>query len=102
MTGIALGAAIKGKRPIMVHMRVDFALLAIEPIVNQAAQMALHVWWKNASSACHTHDNWTGLGAGTPTFSVTSGVVCPYPRIEGGHAFKASRCKGDAYFSSER
>lgn len=38
MTGIALGAAISGKRPIMVHMRVDFAMLAIEPIVNQAAK----------------------------------------------------------------
>lgn len=38
MTGIALGAAVQGKRPIMVHMRVDFALLAIEPIVNQAAK----------------------------------------------------------------
>ena len=38
MTGIALGAALQGKRPIMVHMRVDFALLAIEPIVNQAAK----------------------------------------------------------------
>ncbi len=38
MTGVALGAAARGKRPIMVHMRVDFALLAIEPIVNQAAK----------------------------------------------------------------
>lgn len=38
MTGVALGAAIQGKRPIMVHMRVDFALLSIEPIVNQAAK----------------------------------------------------------------
>jgi len=38
MTGIALGAATAGKRVIMVHMRVDFALLSIEPIVNQAAK----------------------------------------------------------------
>lgn len=38
MTGVALGAAVQGKRPIMVHMRVDFALLSIEPIVNQAAK----------------------------------------------------------------
>ena len=38
MAGVALGAAIQGKRPIMVHMRVDFALLSIEPIVNQAAK----------------------------------------------------------------
>lgn len=38
MTGIALGAASVGKRPIVVHMRVDFAVLAMEPLVNQAAK----------------------------------------------------------------
>ena len=38
MTGVALGAATRGKRPIMVHMRVDFAVLSLEPIVNQAAK----------------------------------------------------------------
>lgn len=38
MTGIALGAATRGKRPIIVHMRVDFAVLSLEPIVNQAAK----------------------------------------------------------------
>ena len=38
MTGIAIGAATSGKRVIMVHMRVDFALLSIEPLVNQAAK----------------------------------------------------------------
>lgn len=38
MTGVALGAAIRGKRPVMVHMRVDFALLSMETIVNQAAK----------------------------------------------------------------
>ena len=38
MTGVMLGAATRGKRPIMVHMRVDFAVLSLEPIVNQAAK----------------------------------------------------------------
>lgn len=38
MTGIALGAATRGKRPMIVHMRVDFAVLSLEPIVNQAAK----------------------------------------------------------------
>jgi pyruvate dehydrogenase E1 component beta subunit len=38
MTGVALGTALLGKRPIMVHMRVDFAVLAMEPLVNQAAK----------------------------------------------------------------
>jgi pyruvate dehydrogenase E1 component beta subunit len=38
MTGVALGASVLGKRPILVHMRVDFAVLSMEPIVNQAAK----------------------------------------------------------------
>ncbi len=37
-TGAALGAALGGYRPIVVHPRVDFMLLAIDPIVNQAAK----------------------------------------------------------------
>jgi acetoin:2,6-dichlorophenolindophenol oxidoreductase subunit beta len=38
MTGIAIGSAIAGMRPIMTHHRVEFALLAMEPLVNQAAK----------------------------------------------------------------
>ncbi|MDP3920158.1 MAG: alpha-ketoacid dehydrogenase subunit beta [Candidatus Omnitrophota bacterium] len=38
MTGVALGSAIAGMRPVMVHQRLDFALLAVEQIVNQAAK----------------------------------------------------------------
>lgn len=38
VTGIALGAAIAGMRPVLVHQRVDFAVLSMEPIVNQAAK----------------------------------------------------------------
>lgn len=37
MTGVAIGSALAGTRPIMTHQRVDFALLAMEQIVNQAA-----------------------------------------------------------------
>ncbi len=36
-TGAAVGAAIAGMRPIVFHPRMDFMLLAIDPIVNQAA-----------------------------------------------------------------
>ena len=38
MTGIAIGSAIMGMRPVMVHQRLDFALLAMEQIVNNAAK----------------------------------------------------------------
>lgn len=37
VTGIAIGAAISGMRPILTHQRVDFALVAMEQMVNQAA-----------------------------------------------------------------
>ena len=38
VTGIALGAAIKGLRPILTHQRVEFALLSMEQIVNQLSK----------------------------------------------------------------
>ncbi|HEX5444984.1 MAG TPA: transketolase C-terminal domain-containing protein [Pirellulales bacterium] len=38
MSGVVLGSALAGMRPIMVHQRIDFALLAMEQIVNQAAK----------------------------------------------------------------
>lgn len=38
MTGVALGAALRGMRPVMTHIRLEFAMLAIDPIVNQAAK----------------------------------------------------------------
>ncbi len=38
MTGIAIGSAIMGMKPIMTHQRVDFALLALDQIVNSAAK----------------------------------------------------------------
>lgn len=37
LTGIAIGAALAGMRPIVFHPRMDFMLLAMDPIVNQAA-----------------------------------------------------------------
>src|SRR5438034_6321709 len=36
-TGAALGAALTGMRPLVVHPRMDFMLLAIDQLVNQAA-----------------------------------------------------------------
>ncbi len=38
MTGVAIGSALNGMRPMMTHQRIDFALLAVEQIVNQAAK----------------------------------------------------------------
>ena len=37
MTGAAVGAALVGMRPVVVHPRMDFMMYAFDPIVNQAA-----------------------------------------------------------------
>ncbi len=38
VTGAAVGASMCGYRPIVVHPRIDFMILAIDQIVNQAAK----------------------------------------------------------------
>ncbi len=38
MTGIAIGSALVGMRPIMTHQRVDFMLLSLDQIINNAAK----------------------------------------------------------------
>jgi pyruvate dehydrogenase E1 component beta subunit len=38
MTGVAIGAALNGTRSVMVHQRIDFFLLAMDQLVNNAAK----------------------------------------------------------------
>jgi pyruvate dehydrogenase E1 component beta subunit len=38
MTGVAIGAAMAGYRPIHVHIRMDFMMLAMNQLVNMAAK----------------------------------------------------------------
>ena len=37
ITGVAVGAAIAGMKPIVVHPRMDFMLYAFDPIINEAS-----------------------------------------------------------------
>jgi pyruvate dehydrogenase E1 component beta subunit len=38
MSGVMLGAALNGLRPVLNHQRLDFALLSMDPICTQAAK----------------------------------------------------------------
>ncbi len=38
MTGVCIGAAVHGMRPVMVHQRMDFILMAMDQVVNAAAK----------------------------------------------------------------
>lgn len=39
MTGMVIGSALVGMRPVLTHQRVDFSILAMEQMVNQAAKL---------------------------------------------------------------
>jgi len=47
VTGAAIGAALGGYRPIVVHPRMDFMILAVDQIVSQAAKWS-HMFGKQA------------------------------------------------------
>ena len=47
-TGASVGAAINGMRPMIVHPRIDFMLLAVDQIVTQAAKWR-HMFGGNSS-----------------------------------------------------
>ena len=38
ITGACIGAAISGMRPVLIHQRVDFALLSLDQLINNAAK----------------------------------------------------------------
>lgn len=38
MTGVAIGSALIGMRPIMTHQRIDFMLLSFDQLINNAAK----------------------------------------------------------------
>ncbi len=38
MTGVAIGAAIAGLRPVFIHMRVDFLPMCMDQLINHAAK----------------------------------------------------------------
>ncbi len=68
MTGIAIGSSLNGLRPIYIHQRLDFFLLAMDQIINNAAKW--HFMFGGQKSAAITIRLITGRGWGQgPTHS---------------------------------
>ena len=49
MTGVAVGAALNGIKPVLTHQRLDFALLSMDQIVNNAAKWNYMFGGQNSS-----------------------------------------------------
>ena len=50
VTGIAVGASLNNMKPIVVHPRMDFMLLATDAIINQASKWKFMLGGANSSS----------------------------------------------------
>ncbi len=89
---VVLGSAIAGMRPILVHMRMDFAVLAMEPLVNQAAKW--HYMYGGKMRAPITVRMIIGRGVGPrpAALAIAAGMVCTCSGPQGSHADHALRC----------
>lgn len=68
MTGVGVGLAIAGYRPLMIHQRLDFFILAMDQLVNSAAKW--HYMFGGQNSVPMTIRLITGRGWGQgPTHS---------------------------------
>ena len=79
MTGIGIGAALYGLRPVMTHQRLDFALLSMDQLVNNAAKWRFMFGGKRGVPD-GAHDSREGLGAGAHSLAKSAGMVrtCPW------------------------
>ena len=95
-TGAAVGAALCGYRPIVVHPRMDFMLYAVDAIVNQAAKWS-HMFGGQSHAAVTVRGHrqpWRR--AGCATLAGTALLVRTHSGAAGGHALLAARCTRSA------
>ena len=97
MTGVAIGSALVGMRPVMVHQRFDFALLAMEQLVNQAAKWHYTFAGKASVPLVVRLIVGRGWGQGPTHCQSLQALVCPCSRAQGGHADHAARRQGPAH-----
>ncbi len=84
LTGIAIGAAAMGKRPVIVHPRNDFMFLGFDNLINLAAKwryMFMRPGRQRADRRARGHRQ--GLGTGRHAFAEPAGPAGAFPRAVG-------------------
>ena len=83
-----------GMRPIVEIMTINFSLLALDQIVNNAATIRLHVGWPVQRAAGGAHGDRRRTAAGGPARPQPGGLVRPRSRHQGagaGHGHRRLR-----------
>ena len=89
MTGIAIGSSLNGLRPIYIHQRLDFFLLAMDQIINNAAKW--HFMF--GGQKCYYIRLITGRGWGQGRTSQNLQSLFTHTWIESGNALRSITLK---------
>jgi pyruvate/2-oxoglutarate/acetoin dehydrogenase E1 component len=81
MIGVGVGAAIAGARPIVEILYVDFAMLGMDMLVNQAAKFRLMTGGDGRVPFVMRTQGGAGGGVG-PAFAEPRSTVLPYTRLK--------------------
>jgi hypothetical protein len=88
-TGLGVGAAMTGLRPVVDIMFGDFLALVMDQLVNQAAK----VHYMSGAAGDPRHDG-RDASVGGPAFAVAPCLAEPRTGIEGRHSVNPLRCEG--------
>ena len=89
MTGIALGAALNGLRPICIHLRVDFMVLAMDQIVNYIAKWRYMTRGQVKAPIVLRAVIGRGWGCGAQHSQTPGGPLRSHSRLESGRAVQS-------------
>ena len=82
--GIGIGAAMAGLRPVIELMTVNFSIVAMDQIINNASKVRYMFGGQVSCPMVHPHARRRRPPARRPALPLAGGVVLPRPRPEGG------------------
>ena len=94
--GMGIGAAMVGLRPIIEFMTFSFSLVAIDQVVNNAANMRYMSGGQLAVPIVFRGPSGMAGSPGGHPFASPRGLVLTGPRLDGDHAEYAGRRQGVA------
>ena len=86
LTGIAIGAALNGKHPILVHARHDFMFLALDQMINNAAKWKYTYAGTTTVPIDHQGHHRQRVGTRADAFSEFTGDFSPFPGVDRGRS----------------
>ena len=95
-TGMAVGAALNGLRPIVEFMTFNFAMQAMDQIINSAAKTLYMSGGQMGCPIVFRGPNGAASRVGRAALAMLCELVCPCAGTEGGRAMVLGRCQGAA------